>query len=363
MSHARQGHHRSRTLCQRLAAPAAGLGLSLALASCSVRVRPEQAGGADGKPCNGPEECPQPPNPCELAYCVDQQCQVMAAPEGQLPDESQKKGDCKQVYCDGNGQQESYPAPHDTPPDDGNACTAELCQGLEPKQVPTVAGSPCDGGMCNGAGTCGVCLPNAQKCAGNAIRRCSAEGQWADPEACAPLEPICVSARCLAIADYALGSEHGCARLANGTVRCWGSNSSGELGTGRPTPAPFGSAQAPRAIALGRRHGCAIESSGAVACWGANDFGQLGSGTYESSSSPVPTPLAGATEVAVGADFSCALGSDGAIQCWGRNERGQLGRGAARELPCLRRSPAPRRPWASPSPRRWQGNLRPWVCC
>jgi alpha-tubulin suppressor-like RCC1 family protein len=43
-------------------------------------------------------------------------------------------------------------------------------------------------------------------------------------------------------------------------------------------------------IATGRRHTCAILADGSVRCWGENAFGQIGSGTTFDQLRPVPVP-------------------------------------------------------------------------
>jgi alpha-tubulin suppressor-like RCC1 family protein len=308
------------------------------LGGCAVRLPPDR-GAADGEeaqgtPCNAPMDCPQPKNPCLLAYCVEQQCQEFPSPQGPLPPDRQQEGDCQRAYCDGTGSVASYPAPNDRPVDDGNECTEERCVGLAAKHPPKVVGAPCDAGVCNGAGRCGVCSPEAAECRGNAVRRCRGEGQWSEPTPCESAQPVCSAARCLGILDFDLGGEHACARLEDGSVRCWGSSSRGELGSnGLGAATTPGSATELRALALGRRHACGIDASGVLWCWGAGEFGQLGHGAFQSSPSLVQVGVAGAAAAAVGDGHSCALGGDGVVQCWGRNDRGQLGRGAAPRAP------------------------------
>lgn len=135
------------------------------------------------------------------------------------------------------------------------------------------------------------------------------------------------------------GSAHSCLAwltIATGTtqVRCWGQNSSGEVGSGSqsasilvPTPvsAPVGLVK----VAAGTRHSCGLAANGDAYCWGANDYGQLGHGN--SAPSRVAVKVVGGlkfTSLAIGRDHSCGLTAAGVAYCWGRGGEGQLGTGA-----------------------------------
>jgi alpha-tubulin suppressor-like RCC1 family protein len=153
-----------------------------------------------------------------------------------------------------------------------------------------------------------------------------------DPETTGEL---CAGGACLPPtgAPLALGGSHTCARIVDGTVSCWGSNASGELGDGtmtsRPTPAVVPDLEGVVALAAGPDHTCAVLASGEARCWGRNTYGQLGDGTTEGPRL-VPTPVSGLTDaidIAVGDLHTCALRASGAVSCWGRNVSGQLGDG------------------------------------
>jgi alpha-tubulin suppressor-like RCC1 family protein len=81
-------------------------------------------------------------------------------------------------------------------------------------------------------------------------------------------------------AEIAAGVFFVCARLRDGTARCWGTNESGQLGDGttqaRSAPTPVRGLADVAQLALGESHGCARLNDGTVRCWGANDACQLG---------------------------------------------------------------------------------------
>jgi alpha-tubulin suppressor-like RCC1 family protein len=136
------------------------------------------------------------------------------------------------------------------------------------------------------------------------------------------------------VVSVATGLSHTCAMSA-GAVRCWGDNSQGQLGSdasggsGAMTQATLVPIVIdPVAIAAGAQHTCAVRLNGQVLCWGQNSSGQLGEGSMSSLAEPVPVPsLTNGVKVAAGATFSCAATNDGAIFCWGDDHYGQLGTG------------------------------------
>jgi alpha-tubulin suppressor-like RCC1 family protein len=138
------------------------------------------------------------------------------------------------------------------------------------------------------------------------------------------------------------GEYHTCALLKNGSVKCWGDNSDGQLGDGttddKSTPVTVVGISNAIAISAGRNlfiggyHTCALLRDGSVKCWGNNLGGQLGDGkSYpEENSSLTPVTVVGisnAIAVSAGGDHTCALLRDGSVKCWGDNFYGQLGDG------------------------------------
>ena len=130
------------------------------------------------------------------------------------------------------------------------------------------------------------------------------------------------------------------------SVKCWGSNYSGQTGGGTQNSYnnltlsgtagdPLSSGTA-KQIAAGDDHTCAILSDKSVKCWGYNGRGQTGGGTQNSYnnltlSGTTGSPLDPGEEVihiAAGDDHTCAILSDKSVKCWGYNGMGQTGGGS-----------------------------------
>jgi len=125
------------------------------------------------------------------------------------------------------------------------------------------------------------------------------------------------------VSNVAISDDHTCALVSN-SLYCWGSNTYGQLGTGKSgenirTPTQvFAMSAAVTAIAAGGSTTCAILTpNGTLQCWGRNDLGQVGNGTVSPMVlAPFTVIPSGATAVAVGAQHACAV-VDGGLQCWG----------------------------------------------
>jgi len=151
------------------------------------------------------------------------------------------------------------------------------------------------------------------------------------------------------VTSISAGQFHFCALLTGGTVKCWGNDLNGQVGdglTGGQTPTPTvvsGLTAVPTAVSAGENHTCALLTDGTVECWGDNSSGELGNGLVNSSSgntTPVKVAtLKNVTQVAAGANFTCALLATGEVDCWGDNSVGELGNGTTSVNP--QPTPAP----------------------
>ena len=147
------------------------------------------------------------------------------------------------------------------------------------------------------------------------------------------------------------GDSHTCALLDNGTVRCWGFGSHGQLGYpstdyigDNETPGSVGPVDLGReavAVSAGLAHTCALLDNGTVRCWGEGNFGRLGYanteriGDDETPGSVGPVDLGAgrqAVGVSVGALHTCALLDDGTVRCWGLGANGRLGYGNSDDI-------------------------------
>jgi alpha-tubulin suppressor-like RCC1 family protein len=127
------------------------------------------------------------------------------------------------------------------------------------------------------------------------------------------------------VAQVAVADNSVCALTTNGAVKCWGRNDTGQLGNGAAgnSNVPVnvtGLSSGVRAIRAGQLHFCAILDTGSMKCWGRNSEGQLGTGaTSGNRNTPVDSAIATGTIVDVSAYlyFTCVLNSEGTVRCFG----------------------------------------------
>ena len=180
--------------------------------------------------------------------------------------------------------------------------------------------------------TCAILDDNSLKCWGGNDRKQLGQGDSDTTDRFVPTE-VNLGSDKKAVAVSA-GSNHTCAILMDGLVKCWGFNILGQLGDGSnqergaPTPVDLGSGRIAKAIGMGSGHTCALLDDNSVKCWGRNDLGQLGAGDNAHKNVPTAVNLGdgrSATAISVGSNHSCALLDDNSVKCWGRNDFGQLG--------------------------------------
>ena len=146
------------------------------------------------------------------------------------------------------------------------------------------------------------------------------------------LVPVNVDGLTDGVSALVAGSDHTCAFMLAGGIKCWGANEAGQLGDGsllnRLKPVDIvGLSDDVTALAAGFAHTCTLDSQGQVMCWGDNSHEQLGDGNPVVHIAPaiVQGLDIGIVKIAAGNGYTCALTSKGVVKCWGRNDFGQIG--------------------------------------
>ncbi len=158
--------------------------------------------------------------------------------------------------------------------------------------------------------------------------------------------PLCLQTPC--ITQIAAGGFHACARVSDGTIRCWGRNNVGQLGVGvtsdggfdpTPRPAPVNPQLANVSQITASHYSMnasvtCVLAGGVPECFGANTTGQLGlaadAGLFDNGAHPDASAVQGlpqsVSSVWAGNLHSCAIDGTGAMYCWGYDGQTQLGR-------------------------------------
>lgn len=174
--------------------------------------------------------------------------------------------------------------------------------------------------------TCALTTSGGVKCWG-----ANWSGQLGDNSTVERLTPVDVSGLNSGVLAISAGDSHTCALMTTGGVKCWGDNSSGQLGDNstsqRLTPVDVYGLTTVQAITAGSAHTCALTNSGGAKCWGNNGSGQLGDNSTTRRLTPVDvsTLATGVQAIAAGSSHTCTLTTSGGVKCWGNNGSGQLG--------------------------------------
>jgi alpha-tubulin suppressor-like RCC1 family protein len=177
--------------------------------------------------------------------------------------------------------------------------------------------------------TCAVLTDGSARCWGN-----GSQGQIGAGNNTQSVLPVQVSGLTSGVAQIGAGYYHTCAVLTDGSVRCWGYGPNGQLGDGNTvqtaTPIVVPNLGAVASISVGFVHTCAVLTDGSARCWGEGGNGQLGNGQYAGSSVPVTVTGLAASVRSIDAGWyhTCAALTDGSAACWGYNGSGQLGNGS-----------------------------------
>ncbi len=123
------------------------------------------------------------------------------------------------------------------------------------------------------------------------------------------------------------GAEHVCRIDALGEMRCWGKNTSGQLGDGtksrRNVMTPVTGSHVWKSVTVFRDTTCAIDTGSRLWCWGL--LGGVAGTPFQASEPTQAGSAADWVQVSVGEGHICGLHQDGALTCWGANSQGQLG--------------------------------------
>ncbi len=190
-----------------------------------------------------------------------------------------------------------------------------------------------------------------------------------------PYAPVVTAMPTRGVAQLAISEGSVCARMADGTVRCWGENTGDGTREERHTPVAVPGLTDVVDIFAGLAQTCARRTNGQVLCWGSTSFLDI---EGDSSDTLVPTPakklanvnelwssthgaacarwktgetrcwgfgggsivngamelvpeLANATQISIGQHVGCARMRDGTAMCWGTNQYGELGVGDTKQ--------------------------------
>jgi RHS repeat-associated protein len=227
----------------------------------------------------------------------------------------------------GNGVIEVGEACDDGNTDNADACRNDCSLGCTTSQLCAAGMGPCTVNSCAAGLSCGYGM-------GDRFGKTSNDDVCWDPHAGGTLgntDTVIPDPSEYAKWDaIAVASDTACG-LRQGALYCWGTSSSGALGTGPTTatalrPVRVGTATDWSQLSAGANHVCGIRT-GQLYCWGANSDGQLG---FSGLSQGAPVRVGAANDwsmVSAGSNHTCGIRNGGELYCWGRNAMGEQGDG------------------------------------
>lgn len=126
--------------------------------------------------------------------------------------------------------------------------------------------------------------------------------------------------------------------VVNGSAKCWGYGYGGQLGDGSgsdkysPTQVS-GLIVGVSKIKLNAQTACALMTDGSLKCWGTNSYGEVGSGNLTSYATPTSAIgfSSGIADFDLGYYSTCVLTIGNGVKCFGNNYEGILGVGYSTE--------------------------------
>jgi len=125
----------------------------------------------------------------------------------------------------------------------------------------------------------------------------------------------------------------GCAVMSDHSVQCWSIDVPQDFGfwwalNSHPNPTTVPGISNAISVAIGVDHACVLISDGTVSCWGQDGTGQTGAPYALWTSPPAIVPgITNAVDITAGMYFTCATLADTTVSCWGNNSHGELGDG------------------------------------
>ena len=184
--------------------------------------------------------------------------------------------------------------------------------------------------------SCMVLVDGTVRCWGS-----NAYGQVGSSSSANKISPFTVPLNGRFAVKVSCGSYHTCAVFDDGTVNCWGMNQ-GHGQVGDPIPSgsnnyvvpdrvvALGNGDTAKEIDSGEAHTCIITNNDRLKCWGSNVQGELGIGHYNNIATPTYVLTLGKVkQLSTGSWSTCAVLSGGTLRCWGRNLYGESGYGTA----------------------------------